>query len=198
MHSPAVNMELKKTKLGQIFVGILKNSCNLHIQSLIFLLQFVFPDWVPLRVCYFIKVPYCSSLSTGKIWESVETYVTLQKTNWFLISSLLPLQFLLQHHSCIISTLGGFQEQTGYSPEQPGLASELLLLSEEVRALVRSLLNYSIVLSGVSFCLLSAVFQDFHYGLGTLLKRFCWLGRKLRYIAGKSYFWQICILSGFH
>lgn len=128
---------------------------------------------MPWRACYLSKVPYCSSLSTGKIWVFLESYITLQKTNWFLISSLLPPLFLLQHYSCVISALGGFQEQTGYSPEQPGLASELLLLWEQVGALVRSLLTWIIPWSflAVSFCLLSAVFQDFLYKLGTFIQR---------------------------
>lgn len=152
---------------------------------------------MPWRACYLSKVPYCSSWSTGKIWVFFETYITLQKTNWFLIPSLLPPLFLLQHYSCVISALGGFQEQTGYSPEQPGLASELLLLWEQVGALVRSLLTSIIPWSflAASFCLLSAVFQDFLYRLGTFIKRFVvensgaqsfLLLWKIQYIAGKS------------
>lgn len=52
--------------------------------------------------------------------------------NFFIIKP----RFLLQHYSCIISTLGGFQEQTGYSPEQPGLAPELPLFEKRLEPLL--------------------------------------------------------------
>lgn len=91
---------------------------------------------------------------------------------WNIIS-ILWAQFLLQHYSCVISTLEGFQDQTGYSPEQPGLASQLTLLREEVEALIRSPLTWIIPQSS-DYCFFSVqirISQGFHLCIGLFLQQ---------------------------
>lgn len=68
MHSTAVKLSLKRTKLSQILVAILKNSCNLHIWLLKFSFHFFSPDWVSQSACYFSKAENYSLSCTSKVW----------------------------------------------------------------------------------------------------------------------------------
>lgn len=87
-----------------------------------------------------IKFLQIQSRQSELFWKLHYTAKYKLVFSFFILSS----QFLLQYYSCAISTLGGFQDQTGYSPELPGLASQLTLLQEEVGAFLRCLLTWII------------------------------------------------------
>lgn len=84
---------------------------------------------------FYHPLPQPHAGTLGKITDLLQTKYKLI-LNFIIFSP----PFLLQRDSCLVSTLGGFLDHAGYSPEQPGLATLLTLLGQETAALVRSLL----------------------------------------------------------